>query len=67
MLDKLNAADPSEFDKIYVQAQIDQHKDVLDLVNDKLVPAAKDPPHRQPTGDRSSPKQPGPEKAQWWT
>jgi putative membrane protein len=46
-LDKLNGADPSDFDKMYVKAQIKQHKDVLDLINDKLMPAAKDPMLKQ--------------------
>ncbi len=42
-LEKLNTADPSDFDEMYVKAQIAQHKEVLDLLNDKLIPAAKDP------------------------
>jgi putative membrane protein len=46
-LEKLNAADPSDFDKIYIEAQIDQHKEVLELLNDKLMPAAKDPALKQ--------------------
>jgi putative membrane protein len=46
-LEKLNAADPSDFDNTYVKAQIEQHKDVLDLLNDKLIPAATDPMMQQ--------------------
>jgi putative membrane protein len=47
MLEKLNAADPSDFDKLYIEAQIDQHKDVLEMLNDKLIPAAKEPMLKQ--------------------
>lgn len=47
MLETLNAADPSDFDKMYIQSQIDQHKEVLEMLNDKLIPAAKDPTLKQ--------------------
>jgi putative membrane protein len=47
MLEKLNGTEPSDFDKIYIQGQIDQHKEVLNMLNDKLMPAAKDPMLRQ--------------------
>ncbi|HET6336724.1 MAG TPA: DUF4142 domain-containing protein [Polyangiales bacterium] len=42
-LDKLNAADPKDFDSMYIEVQGDQHKEVLELLNEKLIPSAKDP------------------------
>jgi putative membrane protein len=47
LLEKFNAANPTDFDKLYIEAQIDQHKEVLELLNDKLIPAAKDPQLKQ--------------------
>jgi putative membrane protein len=47
LLDKLNAADPKDFDAMYLEAQVDQHKEVLAMLNDKLIPSAKDPMLKQ--------------------
>jgi putative membrane protein len=38
----LNAKSDADFDRAYVDAQIDQHKDVLRLIDDKLVKSARD-------------------------
>jgi putative membrane protein len=47
MLDKLNGADPNRFDQMYIEGQIEQHKQVLEMINDKLMPSAKDPMMQQ--------------------
>jgi putative membrane protein len=38
----LNAKSDADFDRAYVDAQIDQHKDVLRLIDDKLMTSARD-------------------------
>ena len=37
---RLNDADGSKFDKTYLDSQIEQHAEVLNLLNDQLIPAA---------------------------
>jgi len=39
MLEKLNAAEGATFDATYVDGQIDQHAEVLDLIDHQLLPA----------------------------
>lgn len=43
VLDKLNNADATSFDKTYIQAQVQQHQDVLKMLNEKLIPSASSP------------------------
>jgi putative membrane protein len=40
-LGTLRAADGSEFDQAYINAQVDEHQKVLDTLDRKLLPAAK--------------------------
>jgi putative membrane protein len=40
VLDKLNSADATSFDKTYIQAQVQEHQDVLKMLNEKLIPSA---------------------------
>jgi putative membrane protein len=47
MLAKLRAADASSFDSTYMAGQVQQHQEVLSLLNDKLLPAASDASLRQ--------------------
>lgn len=41
-LNALNSSSGKDFDKTYVAAQISEHQKVLDTINDKLLPNAKD-------------------------
>jgi putative membrane protein len=43
MLGKMKAADVSTFDATYIQAQIDQHSEVLQMIDDQLLPAVVNP------------------------
>jgi putative membrane protein len=43
MLEQLNAADASNFDVTYVQSQVDQHSEVLALIDEQLQPAVNTP------------------------
>jgi putative membrane protein len=47
MLEKVRAADSTKFDSIYMKGQIQQHQEVLNLLSDKLLPAASDAQLRQ--------------------
>jgi putative membrane protein len=38
---QLNSASASEFDALYVSAQVDAHQAVLDLIDDRLMPSAQ--------------------------
>jgi len=40
--DTLNAGKGSDFDKVYIAAQVAGHQKVLDTINDKLLPNVKD-------------------------
>jgi putative membrane protein len=40
VLDKLKSADAGSFDSVYIQAQLQQHQDVLKMLNEKLIPSA---------------------------
>lgn len=40
-LNALKADQGKDFDKVYVTAQVDEHQKVLDTINDKLLPNAK--------------------------
>jgi len=42
MLEQLKAADAKNFDVTYVQAQVDQHAEVLTMITDQLQPAVED-------------------------
>jgi len=42
-LEKLKATVPAEFDKTYVDAQVEQHTAVLKMLGDQLIPSASDP------------------------
>jgi putative membrane protein len=39
-LNKLSAAEPSSFDQQYVQSQVTQHQEVLNMIKSRLIPAA---------------------------
>ena len=39
-LDKLQRSDSREFDNTYMQAQVKQHDEVLNMLDDKLIPSA---------------------------
>jgi len=43
VLDKLKSADAASFDSTYIQAQAQQHQDVLKMLNEKLIPSASSP------------------------
>jgi len=47
MLEKVRAADATSFDSTYMKGQIQQHQEVLNLINGKLLPAASDASLRQ--------------------
>lgn len=40
MIARLNAADGSNFDKTYIDGEIEQHAEVLKMLDDQLIPAA---------------------------
>ena len=40
-LEQLKTAQATDFDKTYIEAQVTQHQEVLDLLNSKLIPAAQ--------------------------
>jgi putative membrane protein len=40
VLDSLNRVEGPDFDKTYIDAQVDQHQAVLDLLNSRLIPDA---------------------------
>jgi len=42
-LEKLRNADGSAFDREYMSAQVQQHQEVLDMLDQKLIPSATDP------------------------
>lgn len=42
MLEQLKAADAKNFDVTYLQAQVDQHAEVLTMIKDQLQPAVND-------------------------
>jgi len=41
-LDALKTASSSEFDKTYIDAQVQQHQTVLNMFSEKLIPSASD-------------------------
>jgi putative membrane protein len=43
MLSALEGAAPADFDRKYIDSQVDAHKKVLSTVNERLLPAASDP------------------------
>jgi len=43
VLEKLNSADAASFDSTYMQAQIQQHQEVLKMLDEKLIPSASSP------------------------
>jgi putative membrane protein len=43
VLDKLNSADATNFDSTYMKAQVQQHEDVLKMLDEKLMPSASSP------------------------
>lgn len=43
MLEKLEAADAASFDSIYLQGQIQQHEEVLSMIDHQLLPAVNEP------------------------
>jgi putative membrane protein len=43
VLDKLNTADTASFDSTYMNSQLQQHKDVLKMLDEKLLPSASSP------------------------
>lgn len=42
-LQELEAADAATFDQIYLQGQIQQHEEVLSMIDDQLLPAVNEP------------------------
>jgi len=40
MLEKLQKTDTRDFDTVYMKGQVDQHDEVLKMLDDKLIPAA---------------------------
>jgi putative membrane protein len=51
VLGKLKDADVSTFDATYIQAQIDQHAEVLQMIDDQLLPAVVNPELRSFVSD----------------
>jgi putative membrane protein len=43
MLERLKAADASNFDKTYIDGQIEEHAEVLTMLDDQLIPAVTQP------------------------
>jgi putative membrane protein len=43
VLEKLNAADAASFDATYMTSQVEQHAEVLTMIDDQLLPAVNDP------------------------
>jgi putative membrane protein len=43
VLDSLNRTEGPAFDQTYINAQVDQHQAVLDLLNSRLIPGATNP------------------------
>jgi len=50
-LERLNSADASNFDVTYIAAQVQQHADVLKLIEDQLLPAVNEPALRDFLGN----------------
>lgn len=46
-LETLKAADAATFDATYIQAQVDQHAEVLKMLDDQLIPAVTEPALRE--------------------
>lgn len=46
VIERLNAADAASFDQTYISAQVDQHAEVLKLIDDQLLPGASETPLR---------------------
>jgi predicted outer membrane protein len=42
-LEGLKQADATSFDSLYISAQVQQHQEVLDMLNGQLIPAATNP------------------------
>lgn len=42
-MNSLKESDGSDFDKVYISAQVDQHQKFLDALNDQLLPNVKNP------------------------
>lgn len=40
---KLNQTAAAVFDRVYLQSQIDEHREVLKMIDDRLIPSAKSP------------------------
>jgi putative membrane protein len=49
--ENLKAVPAASFDRAYIQAQLDQHRDVLATINDQLLPAAKNDALRNQLGE----------------
>lgn len=47
ILQTLNTSDPANFDHAYMMSQIQQHEEVLELLTERIVPAASSEPVRQ--------------------
>src|SRR5450432_477002 len=43
LMNTLKSADGQDFDRAYIDAQVDQHQKLLDALNDKLIPSVKNP------------------------
>jgi putative membrane protein len=43
MLDKLKQTDAATFDKTYIDGQVEQHAEVLQMIDDQLLPAVQQP------------------------
>jgi putative membrane protein len=43
VLEGLKQADAASFDSLYINAQVQQHQEVLDMLNGQLIPAASNP------------------------
>jgi putative membrane protein len=43
LMSTLKTAEGKDFDKAYIDAQVDQHQKLLDALNDKLIPSVKNP------------------------
>jgi putative membrane protein len=47
LTEQLRNADAASFDQLYMQGQLRQHQEVLNMITDKLMPSASDPALRQ--------------------
>jgi predicted outer membrane protein len=43
IVQQLKNADAASFDQSYMHAQVEQHREVLNMLTDQLIPAAKNP------------------------